>query len=344
MRRAIFMLATARLAAAARPNFLFILVDDADVELGSTSASAMPVLSSRVVAAGVNLTAAHVTSPICCPSRTSLFSGRYPHNLGDDTLGWCGNFSLQREDSLLVALGNAGYAVGQAGKWYNEESEAQSFCEPGYVPAWKDGSARGNASDSFLLCQEGVYFGNQYNDNGVLIKRGHAPADYMSAVIGNRSLDFLRNATQGALPWVDFVAFQAPHLPATPAPWHADAPVAARAPRTNAWNKGWADKHFIVDNGIDKPMSAGLINGSDTLHAQRLRSLLSVDDFVREAVDLLEEAGALDNTFIIFSSDHGVSALARPCPPASVRGAPRRRANFTPLCTPPPPPSSRPPQ
>ena len=294
------------LAHALQPNFLFILLDDADAELNATSAASMPALAARVVAAGLDLTAAHVTSPICCPSRTSLFSGRYPHNLGDDSLGWCGNFSASREDSLLVALGRAGYVVGQAGKWYNEEGEAQSFCEPGYVPAWKDGSARGRASDAFLLCQEGVYFGNPYNANGEIITRGHAPADYMTAVIGNRSLAFLRNATAGSAPWINFVAFQAPHLPATPAPWYADAPVAEpRAPRTPAWNVGWQDKHFIIDNGIDKPMSAGLINGSDTLHTQRLRALLSVDDYVREAVDLLEAAGALDNTFIIFTSDHG---------------------------------------
>lgn len=191
-------------------------MDDADAELGSTGAANMPALASRVVAAGVDLTAAHVTSPICCPSRTSLFSGRYPHNLGDDSLGWCGNFSSAREDSLLVALGNAGYVVGQAGKWYNEEAETQSFCTPGYVPAWKDASARGNASDSFLLCQEGIYYGNPYNENGAIVKRGQAPSDYQTSVIGNLSLAFLRNATAGSAPWVNFVAFNAPHLPPHP--------------------------------------------------------------------------------------------------------------------------------
>ncbi len=78
-----------------------------------------------------------------------------------------------------------------------------------------------------------------------------------------------------------------------------------QAPRTPAWNKGWEDKHFVINNGIDKPMNAALINGSDTLHMQRLRSLLSVDDYIREAVALLAETGALANTFVWFTSDHG---------------------------------------
>ena len=292
-------------AALARPNFLIIVVDDADVELGSTAPAVMPNLARWLVQGGLNFTAAHVTSPICCPSRTSLFSGRYPHNLGDDTAGWCGNFTQQREDSLLVALGQAGYAVSQLGKWYNDEP---SFCTPGYVPAWKlpQGGAAAAASDAFLLCEEGVYFGNSYNANGRIVRSG--PTDYMTAVLGNRSLAFLRNATtaQPALPWVQYIGFHAPHLPATPAPWHAGAPVPfPTAPRTPAWNVGWEGKHFVVDNGLDKPMSAGLINGSDTLHAQRLRTLMSVDDFIGAALGLLEASGALNSTHVVFTSDHG---------------------------------------
>lgn len=300
-RLAVLLLTTLHLVSAApNPNFLVIVVDDADVELGSVSASVMPQLSKWLVSGGLNFTAAHVTSPICCPSRTSLFSGRYPHNLGDDSLGWCGNFTSVREDSLLVALAaNAGYAVSQLGKWYNDEA---SFCKPGYVPAWKTG-ATGPASDLFLLCEEGRFFGNSYNDNGKIVTAG--PREYMTAVLGNRSLAFLRNATTQPLPWVQYVGFHAPHLPATPAPWHADAPVPATAPRTRAWNVGWEDKHFVVNNGVDKPMSAGLIGGSDALHALRLRSLLSVDDYIGAAMDLLDAAGALANTYVIFTSDHG---------------------------------------
>jgi len=344
LRVAAAALAAARLArgAAARPNFLVVLVDDADAQLGSTGAAAMPHLASLVVDKGANFSAAHVVSPICCPSRTALFSGRYPHNLGDDSLGWCGNFSASREDSLLVALGNAGYAVGQAGKWYNLESEAGGFCTPGYVPAWKDDSPRGRASDAFLLCQEGVYYGNPYNANGEIVTRGHAPEDYMTAVIGNRSLAFLRNVTAGGAPWVNFVAFQAPHLPATPAPWHADAPVPAAAPRTPAWNAGWEDKHFVVNNGLDKPMSAGLVNGSDTLHAQRLRTLLSVDDYVRDAVALLDAAGALDNTYVFFTSDQGVRRRAGGGAPRTPSRCRARAAAPAPRGGSPSPPSREP--
>jgi len=230
-----------------------------------------------------------------------MFSGRYPHNLDDDASDWCGNFTSQREDTILVGLSEgANYVVAQHGKWYNQED---TFCTPGYVPQWKKGPL-GEASDLYLLCQEGVYFGNLFNNNGVLERGG--PRDYMTSLLGNRSLDFLRNATvAGSPPWVNYIGFHAPHLPATPAPWYAEAPVPSMAPRTPAWNKGWEDKHFVINNGVDKPMSLGLINGSDQLHAQRLRTLKSVDDYIRDAVTLLEASGALDSTYIFFLSDHG---------------------------------------
>jgi arylsulfatase A-like enzyme len=72
----------------------------------------------------------YVSSPICCPSRTSLFTGRLPHNLADPALGWCGNFSSQMDNSFTNAIAAGGYTVGQFGKWFNEES---TFCTPGYV-------------------------------------------------------------------------------------------------------------------------------------------------------------------------------------------------------------------
>ena len=52
-------------------------------------------------------------------------------------------------------------------------------------------------------------------------------------------------------------------------------------------------------------MSTDLINGSDVLWAHRLRALMSVDDVVGDIMSLLQSRGALDNTYIIYTSDHG---------------------------------------
>jgi len=302
---AIFSFAAAAAAAAARaPNLLVVIVDDMD---NRDSFSAMPTLVSELYGKGMNMSAARVASPICCPSRTSLFSGRFPHNLGDDELGWCGNYSREMEDTWLHSVKSAGYVVGQFGKyWNNGEGPAGAFCSRGYTPAWFDPSPA-SGDDLLLLCEEGVYFGNLYNDRGTDVTRGHAPEDYMTSVLGNRTLAFLRNATARAdgRPFAAYLAPHAPHLPATPAPWYETAEVPLHAPRPSNWNNGWEDKHFMVDNHVDKPMSAALINGSDNLHAARLRTLMSVDDALRDILALLDATGAADNTIVVFTSDHG---------------------------------------
>jgi N-acetylglucosamine-6-sulfatase len=71
------------------PNFLFIITDDQD---DIDSYTVMPSIRNDIVGKGAKLSNSFVTSPICCPSRTSLFSGRFPHNLDDDIDGWCGNY------------------------------------------------------------------------------------------------------------------------------------------------------------------------------------------------------------------------------------------------------------
>jgi arylsulfatase A-like enzyme len=52
-------------------------------------------------------------------------------------------------------------------------------------------------------------------------------------------------------------------------------------------------------------MSANCIERSDSLYRNRLRSLLGVDDMVNRVADLLESTGELDNTYLIYTSDHG---------------------------------------
>ena len=68
-----------------RPNIVLILTDDQDAALGG----AEPLEKGRKLIAdqGAEFMNAYATTPICCPSRASILTGRYLHNTGDSKAG-----------------------------------------------------------------------------------------------------------------------------------------------------------------------------------------------------------------------------------------------------------------
>jgi len=255
----------------------------------------MPATQEALVAGGKQFVSGYTIDPICCPSRTALLSGRYPHNLEEEipSVGWCGDFvgTASENATWVRALHDAGYATGLFGKYTNNEPL-------GYKPAGWD--------QFFGLINECQYYNNSFDYNGKTVKFGDAPEDYMTSVIGNKTLDFVRsaaaNASAGDAPFFVYVAPHAPHMPTTPAPWYMNAPLPTQqAPRTPAYNASGADKQWITASLA--PLDARMEAGIDHIYTLRHRALLSVDDIVRELMAALKPV--LDNTFIFYTSDHG---------------------------------------
>jgi N-acetylglucosamine-6-sulfatase len=61
-----------------RPNILLVLTDDQD----AGSISGMPNVQSQLVDHGTTYDRTFATTPLCCPSRTSILRGQYAHNHG----------------------------------------------------------------------------------------------------------------------------------------------------------------------------------------------------------------------------------------------------------------------
>ena len=104
--------------AATRPNVLIIIMDD---QRDQGTLAVQPNVRRLFQSEGVAYANAFDTTPLCCPARGSLFSGRYPHNTGVRTNA--DPDSEQRFDqktTLVYHLQNAGYATAMAGKYWNK--------------------------------------------------------------------------------------------------------------------------------------------------------------------------------------------------------------------------------
>jgi len=108
-----------------RPNIVFILTDD----LAWNLVQYMPHVL-KMQKDGVTFANAFVTDSLCCPSRASIFTGRYPHDTGifrnvGNNGGYLAFLKRGHEQSTFaIALSAAGYRTALLGKYLN-----------GYIPA-----------------------------------------------------------------------------------------------------------------------------------------------------------------------------------------------------------------
>jgi arylsulfatase A-like enzyme len=281
------------------PNIVFVVTDDLDAR----SLAFMPLVKSAIADRGVTFTSAYVSVPICCPSRASIFSGRYAHNHGVRFNGAPdGGFEVfhgtgGEASTIATWLKAQGYRTAMIGKYLNGYP---SGGDPTYVPpGWDEWFGIDNQLTS------DTYYNYSVNANGQRMSFGNAPGDYETDVLDRRVTEFLRAATADRTkPFLLYVAPSAPHVSAIPAPRHSSAFPDALAPRVPSFNEDdVSDKPAWVREM--NPLSPRDVEKIDQLYRNRLRTLLAVDEMVQHLVGVLEQAGVLDNTYIFFTSDNG---------------------------------------
>ena len=87
----------------------------------------------RVTNSGVTFTNGHVTTALCCPSRTSILTGQYSHRTGvlDNNPPDGGAQVFDDSSTIATWLQAAGYRTGFVGKYLNGYASLSPYIPPG---------------------------------------------------------------------------------------------------------------------------------------------------------------------------------------------------------------------
>ncbi|MEZ5288472.1 MAG: sulfatase [Vicinamibacterales bacterium] len=282
------------------PNIVMVLVDD--MRWDEMHVVGHPFIETpnmdRVAREGARFQNAFATTPLCSPSRASFLTGQYAH-----TNGIVDNTARPSHDLPIFPkeLRSAGYRTGFFGKWHmgNDASPRPGF------DRWVAMPGQGEAVDPHLNV-----------DGTDLQKTGYVTdvlTDYVEQFIGET----------GDQPFLVYLAHKAIHpnvvqrddgsvgtVPGQPGGF-----VAAERHRGRYATRDMPRRPNAFHPPVDKPALMRPIPGLPPLGKEtattdeeirgRIEMLLAVDDSLGRILAALERRGQLDDTVVVFTSDHG---------------------------------------
>ena len=282
---------SASAAGSRKPNILFIHTDSWDGRaLGCMGHPAMSGATPNLDALarrGTLFRSAYCNNPICCPSRSSMWSGQFTHHCE----GWNNYKGLSENDpTFRTRLDAAGYLTQTYGK---EDYLSGSHTIRARVSAWT------RSADIFRP---------QYRMRGPEIYHNQEPRiqsrDWEDV---DRCIQWLHNHSSERTPFLLYLGIRAPH-PAfetserylsriesdgvtIPPADKEDHPVMRYQRIVKNWMHGFDDDTVREVRRIYYAMCA------------------EVDTMVGAVLSALDREGLSDSTYVIFSSDHGENAM-----------------------------------
>lgn len=286
-----------------KPNVVIIYTDDHNFwHIGAYGGRVLTPNLDRIVNEGARFNRFYVSSPVCTPSRYSLLTGRYAvrsaylqKNQPTDQpafIRW-NTFLSKAEKTGAHLFREAGYATGMVGKYHL----GGEFGYLGGDESYDDPAVRDTIAAIYTRWQQHV--------------RDVAGFDYVESLYGNnlhiigvpKSMQYhnMEWITKGAVDFIDqyrdqpFFLYMATTLPHVPGPLESLK----------------ADPRITAAGMLEAPITGVQPSRESVLERTRAAGipeenapLTWLDDGIGAVLDRLERYGLMENTIIVFASDH----------------------------------------
>ncbi len=322
---------------AINPNILFITTDQ--MRKDAVGCYKNPVIYTPVLDGlaerGVRFERMFTAYPVCAPNRVSMITGRYPsiHHVTNN-----GIYLPETEVTLMSILRDAGYRTYGAGKMHfgpqwNFPADGSPLIDPDPAlainPQPPEGAFPWHGFDRVMLSEDhrmgpyGDYLaGHGYNVWDELHSASYPQSateaspfpeeHHQTTWITNQALRMLDEhpAEEPFFLWLSFVH---PHHPFNPpSPYDqmydpADMPLPVWHPgEVELWPDAYRDKYFAKGNGHE---AVGLNQFKEEdwrrIKAYYYGMVSQIDKNIGRVLENLEEKGLMENTLVVFTSDHG---------------------------------------
>lgn len=282
-----------------RPDILVIVCDQLRYDCIGKSGE-YPVITpniDRLAEKGMWFDNAYTPTPLCCPARQAMLTGRRPESFGclwnyDNGLK---THALEPDDDIWTKkLGGKGYKSAYIGKWHvNPDKDPIHFGFGNYV-----------SEKDYSDFRKNRYPGEVFSPGWFGGIDPAATEDTRTGFFARKASDYIREFSAGDNPWHIRVDFPEPHLPCTPTEEFFGMYEGKPIPEWKNFNDNLIDKPYIQKQQL---LNWGVENYSWSDWKETVRRYYSVitqtDFFIGKIIDEAKSSGR--NPLIIFTSDHG---------------------------------------
>lgn len=290
-----------------RPNILLIMVDDMGwSDIGCYGGEIDTPNIDALAQDGLRFTRFY-NNAVCGATRASLLTGLYCQQTGHPGNSWNAPKNYNKCALISELLQANGYHTAMVGKWQGRDLAVERGFDRFFGP-----NCQGKISYWHEVLKNEFYLNDQpwkFPESGF----------FMTDAFNDYAVDFLNEAAAGEKPFFLYAAYIAPH-------WPLHATEKTIAPfRERYLKQGWNEWR---EARIEKQRKMGLFSSDPapmpdsikawendphkTWQAERMAvyaaQIANVDRGVGRMLDVLRDAGEVENTLVLFLSDNGAAS------------------------------------